>query len=558
MSALRWPRGRAALAREAVATGSTEVPFMARTSGLETSQHAITDVYDTQHGAFLVRYPQWLVISIAIAGVVAFGIAGFLGYGDKNTDVFAKPWALYVWFSALVITLLWSIFRHRTLRVQLIAVLIVAVICIVLAYLVGNPTGYIRKLLEQYLPLLAQEQLTYVVINFAIIIVFWVDTFRRWERRARGLRPHTVIDLATGKKIDTADPEELPSMGELISGDLIAGSVLTALLALLFQQQVISFVTQTKLSLCSVSLSIPPSDCVNGATNVVASLTLIDQTQALGYLALGMLVLAVAATMGGLGAIGGTQMPIGVSREVYAVLAEGNPPMTAPTTVGVAETVLDALRAAINRRLNSMLLSIVRGVRNIAWPVFLFVAMFGLYQLAQGVQTYLHIEHKTLTGGLLDLLPAVAWGAVSILTVVFSAALVVFRWRVVTNTMQFLGLNGLILLLTFWIFSLAMWGVNKLFEQFNPNVVRPFDPPLYLTAISFGALVIIGGYLVIRSGGFNFLPRQAARSQPTSGNLSPSRTTAQLSKPTIKPPTTPLPAEPTTTTQSITPTSTKE
>ncbi len=501
---------------------------MARSSGLETPQHAITDVYDTQRGAFLVRYPPALVIGLALAGVIAFAVAGFLGY--SSASLFNKPWALYLWFSALIVTLLWSIFRNRALRGQLIAVLIIAAISIILAYLVGNPTGYIRKLLEQYIPLLAKEQVTYVFINFAVILVYWVDTIRRWERRARGLRPHPVMDIMTGQKTEIAEPEELPSMAELISGDLFAGSLLIGLLSFLFRQDVMSFITQTSLTTCSVSFSFPPSSCVDGSTGVLATLTLIDQTQALGYLAIGLVILAIAATMGGFGSVGGAPMPIGVSRAVYATIADGNAPVTAPITTGVAETILDALRAAISRRLREFLLGIARSLRNIVWPALLFTAVFGVYQLSAHVQQYLH-EPKNLTNAGLYILPAAGWGIVSVLTIVLSAALVVFKWRVVDNTMRFLGLIGLIVLLTFWIFSLALWGFNKLLEQFSSTIVRPFDPPSIATAVSFGALIILGGFLIFSRRGFNFLPRQAARSQPTA-RVGASQSTSPLPKTT--------------------------
>jgi hypothetical protein len=502
---------------------------MPRSSGLEASQHAITDVYDTQRGAFLVRYPPALVIGLALSGVIAFAIAGFLGY--ENTSFFYKPWALYLWFSALLVTLLWSIFRNRALRGQLIAVLIIAALCIIAAYLVTNPTGYIRKLLESYLPLLAKEQITYVIINFAVILVYWADTIRRWARRWRGLRPHTEIDLATGQKIDTADPEDLPSMAELISGDLFAGSVLTGLLSYIFQRDVMSFITQTPLTTCSVSISFPPSSCVDGASNTLATLTLIDQTQALGYLAIGLLILAIAATMGGFGAVGGAPMPVGVARAVYATLNEDNPPVTAPITTGVAETILDALRAAINRRLRELLIGMARSLRNVVWPVLLFTATYGVYQLSDHVQQYLH-EQKTLTNAGLYILPAAEWGLLSVMTIVLAAALVVFNWRVVDNTMRFLGLIGLIVLLTFWIFSLAMWGFNKLLEQFDSNVVRPFDPPSVATAISFGALVIVGGFLIMSRRGLGFMPRQAARSQPATARVTVAETTSSQPKTT--------------------------
>ena len=487
---------------------------MPRPSGLDTPQHAITDVYDTERGAFLVRYPPSLVIGLAIAGVIAFAIAGFRGYpGDV---VFAKPWALYLWFSALLVTMLVSIFRNRALRGQLIAVLVIAALCVIIVYIVRDPTlfgGRIRKLLEQYLPLLAKEQVTYVVINFGVLAIFWADTIRRWGRRARGLRPHAVLDLTTGRKTDTADPEDLPSMSELVSGDLIAGSVLAGLLSILFQSGVMSFITQTPLSVCNVSVSFPPSACVDGQTATWVSLTLADQTQSLFYLAVGLLILGVAATMGGFGAVGGAPMPVGVSRAVYAVLSDGNPPVTAPATTGVAETVLDALRAAINRRLRELVTGVARSLRNIVWPALLFTATFGVYQLSLNVQQYLH-ESKTLAHAAQYVLPAAEWGLLSVLTIVLSAALVVFKWRVVDNTTRFIGLIGLIVLLTFWIFSLALWGFNKLLEQFDPNVVKPFDPPSVATAVSFGALVVLGGILVIGRRGLGFLPRQAARSQP--------------------------------------------
>ena len=486
---------------------------MARSSGLQSPQHAITDVYDTQRGAFLVRYPPGLVIGLAICGVIAFAMAGFLGYSGDPT-LFDKPWELYLWFSALLVTLLWSIFRNRALRAQLIAVLIIAALCIILAYLIGDPTGAISRLLKQYLPLLAKEQLTYVVINFAMILIFWIDTIRRWTRRAQGLRPHTDIDLATGQKTDTADPEDLPSMAELISGDLLAGALLTGLLSYLFQSNAMSFITQTQLSACSLSVSFPPSSCVDGATNVWASLTLIDQTQSLSYLAISLIILAIAATMGGFGSVGGAPMPVGVSRAVYATLADGNPPVTAPITTGVAETILDTLRAAISRRLREFILGIARSLRNIVWPVLLFTSTFGVYKLSENIQMYLH-SAKTLGNAALYILPATEWGLLSVMTIVLSAALVVFNWRVVDNTMRFLGLNGLIVLLTFWIFSLALWGFNKLLEQFDPNVHKPFDPPSVATAVSFGALVILGGILIFGRRGLNFMPRQAARSQPT-------------------------------------------
>jgi len=479
------------------------------------SAYAITDLYDTQRGTFLVRYPLWLVLGLGISGVIAFAMVGFLGYpGDPQ--IFVKPWELYLWFSALMITLLFSIFRHPSLRGQLIATVVIALICIFIVYVVGiNPVGFIRKWLEHYLPLLADEQLTYVVVNFAIILVFWVDTIRRWVRRAAGLRLHPEIDLATGARLDDkVDPADQPSMAELISGDLLAGSVLTGLLSYLFMPVVMNHIviTNPPLSDCNLAVSWPPSACLTQGVQY-ATLNFLDQTQALTYVTVGLLVLGLAAMLGGFGSIGGALLPIGVAKAVTEVNAEGAP-VTAPITTGVAETVLDALRAAINRRLREMLLGLVRALRNIVWPALLFVATYGIFELSINIQKYLHAEHKDIQAVLSFVLPAAIWGLASVFSLAFSAALTLFRWRVADNTLRFMGLIGFIILLTFWIFSLALWGFNVLLEQFNDSIVRPFDPPSWATAGSFIALVIFGGYVLLSERGRQMVSRSSSTSRP--------------------------------------------
>ncbi len=486
---------------------------MGRSSGLESSQ-AITDLYDTQRGTFLVRYPLWLVLGLGISGVIAFAMVGFLGYkGDPQ--IFDKPWELYLWFCALMITLLVSIFRHRSLRGNLIATLIIAVLCVVIVYVIGFPGGIIRQLLQRYLPLLADEQLTYVVVNFAIILVFWVDTIRRWVRRAAGLRLHPEVDITTGERLDEkVDPADQPSMAELISGDLLAGSVLTGLLSYLFMPSVMSHIVITTPALndCNLAVSFPPSACLTSGVQYV-SLTFLDQTQSLAYVTVGLLILGLAAMLGGFGSVGGARLPLGVAQAVNEVNAEGAP-VTAPITTGVAETVLDALRAAINRRLRELLLGLGRSLRNIVWPVLLFVATYGIFWLSVNIQDYLHATHKDIHAVVNFILPAAIWGLVSVFSLAFSAALTLFRWRVADNTLRFMGLIGFIVLLTFWIFSLALWGFNVLLEQFNANVVRPFDPPSWATAASAIALVIFGGWVLLSERGRQMVSRPSNASRP--------------------------------------------
>jgi hypothetical protein len=244
-----------------------------------------------------------------------------------------------------------------------------------------------------------------------------------------------------------------------------------------------------------------------------ATLNFIDQTQALTYITVGLLVLGLAAMLGGFGSVGGAPLPIGVAKAVNAVNAEGAP-VTAPITTGVAETVLDALRAAIDRRLRELLMGLGRSLRNIVWPILLFVATYGIFWLSVGIQSYLHAAHKDINAVITFIGPAAIWGLVSVFSIIFSAALVLFRWRVAENTMRFVGLIGFIVLLTFWIFSLALWGFNVLLEQFNASVVRPFDPPSWATAASFIALVVFGGYVLLNERGRQLVSRPSAANRP--------------------------------------------
>ncbi len=208
-----------------------------RGGGGNRSRQAITDLYDEKRGAFLVQYPIWLVLTLGLVGIAAFAVTGFTGY--QPGPPFGEPWILYLWFCALVVTLQASIFRNRALRFQLVMTLIVTFICIALVGL--NTFGtllpeVIRRLLnlQEALRALATNVWTYTILNFGIIIVFWVDSVRRWLRRARGMAPTEVIPLLPGETAESLSDEDLPSLEELISGDLLAGAALTLLLSFLF------------------------------------------------------------------------------------------------------------------------------------------------------------------------------------------------------------------------------------------------------------------------------------------------------------------------------------
>ena len=88
-------------------------------------RHADTDVYCEKRGTSLGQFPLVAIISIIVAGLAAFMVAGFVGYtarvciaGDPRTTLpgggcwhdpwyqflyLKEPWPLYIWFSGLMV-----------------------------------------------------------------------------------------------------------------------------------------------------------------------------------------------------------------------------------------------------------------------------------------------------------------------------------------------------------------------------------------------------------------------------------------------------------------------
>ena len=471
--------------------------MQATARGAGAARHAITDLYDEQRRFFLIQYPIWFIITLALLGVVAFAMSGFLGYDSGSA--FRQPWELFLWFCALLLTLQVSIFRDASLRRRLFAMLIVSLLAIFLVgvtYFSNSLPDYIRQLLD-YLNLSrwVTYPITYTIINFLLLTIFWVDTVRRWTRRARGMPPNPRVSIGLGAR-EQVDPDDLPTMSELVSGDLIAGAVLAVLLSLLFRTDIINLFVHPHIDTCTVSWVI--GNCPRGGGGGLAdppTLTFIDLIQSLIYLPIGLLILALSATLSGLAAVRGVN-----ERE----LDETEPAHTGPDTSStqpiaedVATTVLNTLRSALDRRIRLLVSSLVLAFRNVAWPALIFVATYGIAELSTNLQNYLH-SGKSFEAFAGFVLPGVAWGLAATLGVVFSAALFLFRWHVAENTLRFLGLVGFVVLLTFWIFSLAEWGFNQLLLQTHASVHHPFDPPTYPTGVSLAALLVTVVVLVLR------------------------------------------------------------
>jgi hypothetical protein len=469
------------------------MPDSAVTSA-ERPKRAITDLYDEERRTFLIQYPLWVILGLSLSGVAVIALTGYLGY--TKSEPLSQPWLLFLWFCAVLITLQISIFRDTSLRARLIATLIMSLLAIVfigITYFNQSLPEILRRLLQQgvILRTLAKSSWTYTFVNFLLIGIFWLDTIRRWVRRARGQSPNPGVDIGFPYSGRGPRDNDMPSLQELISGDLIAAAVLALLLSFIFEPQIVSlFIHPQGVEITNCTVSWPIGACVGygaGPTNP-PTLSFIDLIQTLLYLPLGLLILALTATVSGLGALQGVNEH---HSEESLIMQKPNPTGTGAAATGVTETVIDTLRAALDRRIRLLLANLALAFRYIGWPVLLFIATYGLAELSTNSQAYLH-SGKGVHDVIFDVLPALGWGLAAVVGLVLSAALMLFRWRVVDNTFRFLGLIGFILLLTFWIFSLALWGVNELLINVNVSNRTPFSPPSWMTGISLALLIIFG------------------------------------------------------------------
>ncbi len=538
---------------------------------------AYTDLYDETRNAFLVQYPPQLVIALGLMGVVAFALVGFLGYqqGEPTPDgsvvfaLFHEPWPLFGWFLLLIITLQWSIFRHETLRKQRIysiTATIISALLVTILYLFQDELGpflkdigdAIGRLVPQLVSLTGRG-LFLILLNFAIIAIFWIDTIRRWVRYSQGkpIAPTIDIGLRRANRQLNGEPQRKIEFSELVSGDLIAGTVLLLALSFIFSNDVLNWIYHL----------------FNASTKgcVAVNCQQVDLDQSIIYFPVSFLILALTAVVNGLAAMNAvnrSQLPADQQPDPVPNTGAGS---TTQGTKGVVQTIIDTLIAAISRQIQNIFLNLALALRAAAWPLLVFIGVAGAAAASKGVQLYLHVFSDLHTcptnpapvcnnSGLIQLLlkdgllPNVVGGLVAVLGIVFAASLLVYQLRVAENTLRFLGLIAFIVLLTFWIFSLALSGFDLLLSRFGLNNRWPFAQPGIATVASFLALLIYGLLLVahnarVKRTGKGFMPtigpatlrrqqEEQARLVATPGAAGNGHATA--SQPESSPPTQPM------------------
>ncbi len=510
-------------------------------------KHAITDVYDPKTRRILVRFPHGLLITLAVAGVLAFGLMGYLGYGDDHSllgQAFHKPWPLFLWFSALVFTLEIAVLRHPRLRRLLTEALVVTIICMIFVGFSALDPGLLRYILTNLLniriaiPQIGTSPWTYAILNFGVLLVFWLDTVRRWIRSQRGEPAARQIDLGFGT-LEFGESNDLPTLPELIAGDLIAGGVLAALLSLIFRAEVINPIAdalQIGVNISTCTVSWPIGHCIGGGGLMdPPTLSKLDLIQALIYLPLGFITLALTATANAFNAASQTAeatapesapapgTALATTEQANAQSRAVSTQVTQPSeqaeggrqsaTISVTATVIDALRSALNRRIRIAIDNLLLALRNVVWPLLILLGMVALGQVAQNISFYLHLQSNqrtcALTGNAFpsrsvcllsvqqlsqhlqyqNLASAVALVVAAAVALTLALMMLVFELRVADNIFRFLGLTLFIGALTLWIFSLALSFSNVLFNMTGLTQRQPF--PLFGASTSTSLLVFL-------------------------------------------------------------------
>jgi hypothetical protein len=122
-----------------------------------------------------------------------------------------------------------------------------------------------------------------------------------------------------------------------------------------------------------------------------------------------------------------------------------------------------------------------------------FLSAASLAFAARFVMSYLHND-KTLTITLNYLFPAIGWLIVAVVAAVLALGIYEVSFAVMGNALRFLSIVGFVVLLTFWLFSLAMWSINEFLLQ---TFVTNRDPFAQLGVSTFLSAVILALYAVL-------------------------------------------------------------
>lgn len=461
--------------------------------------------------------PRWLVPALSVAGISAFTIAGFTGYPDSpailRVAFFYHPILLFLWTAALLFALERSIFEHPSDDGQVVVTRNHRQICysVTAVCVIISAAAFLRPdIIDRLLTGLAstfhtnQGKFTFSVVNFYLIGIFWFDVVKRYKRRRAG--------SVSGEK-------------ETLYSNFFAAGLLTGVLAILLRADVINVLVHSlqiggleahsfgngPVSDCTVSWM--TSQCAHVASpRDLPTLTFLDTVQTLLYLALGVILLGIAALQPIFpNHSPGSPMPI-IEKPGLLSVTEPGIIMTTAVTEEVPSAIIRAGFA------------LIRSLRNVVWPALILLASGAVVAVAHFTQRYLHVlscEHQLAIYGhapycvqyrpmLVDsawlnyqyILSALAWTLLAGVFVILAVVFLLFDWespiadigaqvtlarQVALHWAQTLGTIGSAIIVPFLLFSLGLWLFNYLLEIVAGRraVPLPFHPPGIVTYALF-------------------------------------------------------------------------
>ncbi|HKS70650.1 MAG TPA: hypothetical protein VJQ45_09515 [Ktedonobacterales bacterium] len=474
---------------------------MSAPGGRTSPSIQISDLYllDPAGKTSAVAYPGWSLPLLIVTGIVAFAATGFLGYptdaGPLYT-LFHPAWLLFLWFSAMILIMQASIFRHREARRWKWETLSVTLVCIAIVAGAYTRPDLLNQMLKQLAILLGvqgeQGRVLWNLANFGIIALYLIDRSVLWIRHQRTKHMNIFVELGAFGLRQSESDRPVPTSWELLSQDLFAGAALCVLLGVLFQTTVINVLTQwvagVHADTCTVAW-------VFGACHVGSP----QNPPTLGFIDLSLALFAIAASALMLGAV--LLASTFVRREATEVVARG-----------VGEILLAVLNP---------LDVLIRNLRNVLWPGLILAGTICAATSSRYFRLYLHAMSDVQTCGqaarcpdlrefglyvsnsldaqrfqtqapgleVLFLTLALLGVVGATLAIVTSARVLLLEWhirgRLAANWLRFVRSIAHKLLLAFWILSLGLSALMVALQHVNLTDRAPFPQPGKSTAISF-------------------------------------------------------------------------
>ena len=522
--------------------------------------HPDTTIFCVQKQRAVVKYPTTLLVTLLLLAFAAVLVTAFTQPegGDNNSSFLAtvfvyKPWLFYSFVGLLLLVWEGSFLRSRPFQRWLIwSVTVIALL--IVGLFTAKPDLVTTLQNSQGLKDFFTSPWLYIIANLLFVLFWLYQTVRRRLRRDKSRPPATIFG--------EPNLEENAAIAETeyTSGDLLAGAII-----FLFSSFVFPFLY---LAIANYGLTrIPAAQNMNPPQTLPLT-WLFDNFGQMTYLRIGgdlthptdgisvvFLDLAIAALLfavstisllivtynqglqeieavddtGKLPRITPTSSAVLPSAESLTAAAEAPADLSTPTltTIGdpsaaetreeIEHTVVDTVVRVASEGLRRALLSlrIVAGsaalsIRNILWPLAVFVGAAFTAAMSAVVYTYLHSPDKfpnadwsTFNGmhgigpsflnWLTSWLEIVGFGLVVLALFTIAIALLTRAQAVLPDALNFLRWFGLLVILTYWIFALAVLGLNAAyrFQEFvntttktsNFYLPNPWPLAFDLTAI---------------------------------------------------------------------------